>query len=598
MPVTVPADGPEAGTQSHAEKTLYWLFRRRLGSDFRVLHSVPWHAKEGARRPRDGEMDFVVIHPLHGILVLEVKGGSISFTSRPRRRWSTTTRVGRTARIKDPFLQASLSAHVLYDSLHTFPLTQPFANHYRVYHGVWFPDIEWTPTAVPAPHVQDALVLDRRDLDNPEAGLLRVYRHYADATEEPHQLSDTALQTLMTFLAPEDIAIRAGDDPHFRELTLEQLKRLQAMHTYRRLFVPGSAGTGKTVLAIEKAWRLAEAGSRTLLLCSNPLLADWMRSYTKKTLQNTLLPSEESAEGETKQGDDGLLTICDIRDLCRQLATRAQIALPENFKTLRVLRAKDQVALGRLLTASIKALKAAASPYTFDAILVDEGQDIDQPLWTPLLQLRANARESYFYVFYDEQQRDLQGAWRKPNIGAEAVYWPLVENIRNTQAIFRAMQTFCPALKEQQCLADEGAAIVFIDPHSNARRKLSADAAEEDALRDALDLLIQKQGIAPTEVLVITCRTQEGSRWFSKPMVGAYKLRRYNNGMRDNMVPVLLVRSAKGLEHRCVIISELDGADSNPKREKLLYTAMSRAREQLIVLGRQKDFRPRQLWLW
>jgi hypothetical protein len=594
----VPADGPEAGTQSHAEKTLYWLFRRRLGSDYRVLHSVPWHAKEGARRARDGEMDFVIIHPLHGILVLEVKGGGISFTSRPRRRWSTTTRTGHTERIKDPFLQANRSAHVLYDSLHTTSLTKSFAEQYRVCHGVWFPDIEWTSAAAQAPHVQDALVLDRRDLDNPEAGLLRVYHHHADATEEPHRLSDAALQALMTFLAPEDIAIRAGDNPYFRELTLEQLKRLQAMHTYRRLFVPGAAGTGKTVLAIEKAWRLAEEGSRTLLLCSNPLLADWMRSYTKKTLQSTLVSSKESVDGDTQQGDDGLLTICDIRDLSRQLAIRAQIALPENFKTLRVLRAKDQVALGRLLTASIKTLKAAALPYTYDAILVDEGQDIDQPLWTPLLQLRANVRESYFYVFYDEQQRDLQGAWRKPNIGAEAAYWPLVENIRNTQSIFRAMQTFYPALKEQQCLADEGAAIVFIDPHSNARKKLSADAAEEDALREALDLLIQKQGIAPTEVLVITCRTQQKSRWYSNPMVGPYQLRQYNNGLRENMVPVLLARSAKGLEHRCVIISELDGADTSSKPEKLLYTAMSRAREQLVVLGRQKDFRPRQLWLW
>ena len=65
-------------TESGAERLLYQAFRDDLDNDYTVFHSVAWQSLDGEGRPRDGETDFVIIHPTRGILVLEAKGGAIN----------------------------------------------------------------------------------------------------------------------------------------------------------------------------------------------------------------------------------------------------------------------------------------------------------------------------------------------------------------------------------------------------------------------------------------------------------------------------------------------------------------------------------------
>ena len=51
-----------------------------------------------------------------------------------------------------------------------------------------------------------------------------------------------------------------GEERRIAELTAEQFEILQALARYPRLAISGAAGTGKTVLAYEKARRLAAQG--------------------------------------------------------------------------------------------------------------------------------------------------------------------------------------------------------------------------------------------------------------------------------------------------------------------------------------------------
>ena len=72
---------------SAAEKVLFKEFARQLGPEWTVLHSVHWLARDGGRS-RDGEADFLLAHPRHGVLIMEVKGGAISrdgATARPKK---------------------------------------------------------------------------------------------------------------------------------------------------------------------------------------------------------------------------------------------------------------------------------------------------------------------------------------------------------------------------------------------------------------------------------------------------------------------------------------------------------------------------------
>ena len=83
--------------KSRAEVDLYIAFEQELDSSYTVFHSVPWLGLDENRRPRDGETDFVIAHPQRGILVLEVKGGGISY-ERESDRWKSRDLSGQVAR--------------------------------------------------------------------------------------------------------------------------------------------------------------------------------------------------------------------------------------------------------------------------------------------------------------------------------------------------------------------------------------------------------------------------------------------------------------------------------------------------------------------
>lgn len=76
MAVCVPAL-EFAHSTSDAELKLLKMLDEQLGDDFTVLHSVAWISKPRGTTPRDGEADFLIVHPRLGILVIEGKPTAI-----------------------------------------------------------------------------------------------------------------------------------------------------------------------------------------------------------------------------------------------------------------------------------------------------------------------------------------------------------------------------------------------------------------------------------------------------------------------------------------------------------------------------------------
>jgi superfamily II DNA or RNA helicase len=78
-------------------------------------------------------------------------------------------------------------------------------------------------------------------------------------------------------------------------LTEEQFVILDTLADNERCLVEGAAGTGKTMLALEYARRSAIAGRRTLLICFNRLLGDWLdRQAVESGRAKILLPDATS----------------------------------------------------------------------------------------------------------------------------------------------------------------------------------------------------------------------------------------------------------------------------------------------------------------
>ncbi|MCL4256362.1 MAG: NERD domain-containing protein, partial [Anaerolineae bacterium] len=102
---------------SDAERALSEAFNA-LGDAWTVIQGARWIGKDVATV---GEIDFLVIHRKHGVLVLEVKGGVVAVENGV---WTTTTQNGRVYTIQDPCAQAERNRRELRKWLNTLPQTK------------------------------------------------------------------------------------------------------------------------------------------------------------------------------------------------------------------------------------------------------------------------------------------------------------------------------------------------------------------------------------------------------------------------------------------------------------------------------------------
>ena len=105
---------------SEAEAKVFAALARSLPVGWTVLHHVQWLQKRPGRDTPDGETDFVVIHPVHGALILEVKGGRVRYDSASGQWFTSGTGLGDVL-IKDPVGQARDSTYALHRYVRAIP---------------------------------------------------------------------------------------------------------------------------------------------------------------------------------------------------------------------------------------------------------------------------------------------------------------------------------------------------------------------------------------------------------------------------------------------------------------------------------------------
>src|SRR6266540_1834878 len=168
---------PMLPTVSSAERRLYEGFLEQLGEEYVVYHSVDWvlASPTPGGPPIQGESDFLIAHPVYGLLVLEVKGGDLTYDPTTR-RWAQTGGSGRHFLDEDPFHQARDEMHSLIEILSHQPGWERWRPSYG--YGVAFPDGVLERDAHPA--ARAAWAIDRDDMDRLDARvreIMRAWRH-------------------------------------------------------------------------------------------------------------------------------------------------------------------------------------------------------------------------------------------------------------------------------------------------------------------------------------------------------------------------------------------------------------------------------------
>lgn len=410
----------------------------------------------------ESETDFIIFDRERGILCLEAKAGAVSFRDG---RWMYGN--GAPMRSGGPFRQASANKWKLMELIGNSRLGF-LTEKIKFLHGVWFPS-----------------------------------------------LSDARIDVI-------DMPPEAD-----REITLgEQSGILNFLTEQRSAVINGAAGTGKTMIAVEKAVRHAADGERVLFLCYNSELKKFLTLHYENPLIDFM----------TLDGYACRLCGVPVSDY-----GRAEWKL------------KDFAAYGS---------------FPYDHVIVDEGQDFgrDSMENAGLLQLLHDAvmarpdSKSSFYVFYDRLQtvQSNQVPWLIQNAECRLV---LHKNCRNTENICRTALSLLPKHGRTAVLRGIAGKIPCI--HFSSKETCLKDM---DTVIDGL----RRDGI--NDIVILTLSTEADSLVNKAAKNGSYGECRF-----------MSCRKFKGLEADAVIL--VDFTERTVTDDTMLfYVGASRARIRLEIM--------------
>jgi hypothetical protein len=342
-----------------------------------VYFSLPLvrEKKQGTFR---SEADFILFHPNHGILVWEVKGGGISYRNN---QWYSQNNRG-IHPIKDPVKQVD---GAISDIITRIKRNARDGLLLPIGRNLVFPDTVAQDVVLPLGLLREDII-DYQGLKNlDQAALIEQFKRWPQQDKLPIAKADATFvrdKVLNpTFhLAPAIEARVDQIESTLVQLTNQQVWALELLRFVPRLTITGGAGTGKTLLARQKARDLATDGQRVLALCFNTALASH--------IHDTLEEADESL--------DGSITASSFHDFARDLIERA--GLPWSPPDA----AEEKPAFYEETVPTLLADAAEKLQPNYDALLVDEAQDF-HPLWWMALDA-VMTPEAKVVLFADPSQ--------------------------------------------------------------------------------------------------------------------------------------------------------------------------------------------------
>lgn len=548
-----------ADLPSQAEAKVYRAFRDGLPADFVVFFQVGWILRREEEQAKDGETDFLVCHPDLGYLCVEVKGGGVGFDSHSG-DWFSVDRHQQKHPIKNPINQALKAKYSIRSKLNEHQRWKDLALHNVLRgHAVFFPDAG-NVSVLSRPDMPATLIGCSKDLQSPKSWIDAAFAYWGNDASSFTALGRRGLDVLRDVFARSFVVTPlvssqlAEQEARRLVLTKDQIRVLDFLRSHRRVAVSGGAGTGKTVLALEKARRLAAEGFKTLLTCYNRQLADYLSTICGATPNLDVMSFHQLCHRQVERAN---------RASGRDLVAEAKFTYP----------GKDmyEVQLPNALGYSLEVL-----PDRYDAIVCDEGQDFREEFWVPLELLLMDYETSPLYVFYDDNQ----------NIYARAGTFPirdepfsLTTNCRNTAPIhvaayrhYKGVPVSPPDIQGEELHFEESA---NRDPQATKINALIVD-------------LVAKQGVSPGDITVLIADAQHKAEYYAAlrrlplPRPASW----LEEGVRSsNTVLIDTIQRFKGLESPIVILWGLDTIDLS-RNQELLYVGMSRAKSLLVIIGK------------
>ena len=550
--------------QSDSEVILYKAFRDKLAKEFVVFFQVAWILRNQDGKAKDGENDFLVFCPNYGYLCIEVKGSEVIYDA-IKQQWSSLNRnENKYVDISNPVKQALKAKHSTLVKIKESPDWKRYSNLYIANgHAVFFPETK-DISNISSPNLPGELIGFSESLNNLQSWVQSV-KDYWHEKNNPHSFDNRVLEILeKTFAHSFEVKPLVSQElEHLSEqrlkLTNNQIRALDSLKNSRRMAISGGAGTGKTVLAVEKAKRLANEGFKTLLTCYNRQLGDHL-SIICEDIDN--------------------LDVMNFHQLCfshfhkfRKVTGRDVL-----IEAKQTLPGKDEM---NVQWPTALSYTADDPDFQYDAIVCDEGQDFKDEFWFAIEFLLKNYDKSPLYVFSDENQNIYS---RSSNFPIEEEPYLLIDNCRNTKQIHNLAYTYY-----------KGDNVNPPNNHGNEVKVISANSIDQQVKKIVMEItnLISKENVRPIDISVLTVQSfDEDYRYSllkstSLPGKSKWIVKSFQE---SNEVLIDTVKRFKGLESEIVFLWGVDGIDLN-QDDELLYVGISRAISMLYLVGNEESIR-------
>ena len=521
--------------ETATEREVWEVLRAKLGPDDVLMAHLRL-----SDEVKDHEADIMAIIAGAGVVVLEVKGGSVGVVDGQWRQSGNDTRTF------DPVDQARTTKYAIRKYVESDPRWRDSSRQrIRWAHSVALPNTDLHDD-FSMPGCPRWAVHGKGDIADLGGRLYDVVVMQETQNVPPSPADvDLIVEILNGRNLPVlDISADARErEAEVDRLTLEQATLLRVTRLLNRVEVRGGAGSGKTVLALTQARQLTRGrgelkAKRVALICYSRGLA----AYFKRVV--------DTWDRRHRPAFVGTFAELGVRwgapDGTRANSDFWEIELPALMKEL-----------------------AADLPggQRFDSVIVDEGQDFADLWWAPIMGALKDQETGGLFVYSDENQRIFK------RFGAPPV--PLVplildHNLRNTRQIGEAFNPLAPS--RMRLLGGEGPEVEFV--RSTAEDAIATADEQVDRLLEA--------GWKSHEVMLLTTgkRHQVQIERGSESDPAAY----WRSFWDEDDVFYGHVLGCKGLERRAVVLCINESRAADRSRERL-YVGLSRATDQLIVVG-------------
>lgn len=548
--------------KSTGERMLFDIFKHSsFTKDWIILHSL--NLSQHSKRLY-GEIDFLILIPCGGIYVMEVKGGNVKCIDGV---WQFTDKFGNTYTSNiGPFNQAR-------DAM--FSLRSAIEKEFGKGHKITkilsgflcaFPHVSFDKHSV---EYESWQILDKESIRSSAENFfqklvqqfIQKYRGQRWFSEKDSLPDVNELNLLCDFLRGDFERVRTirerleEFDRQVKSYTAEQYRILDSIQINDRCVIQGSAGTGKTMIALESAIRAASEGKAVFLTCFNRLIGEWMKKQVEEWKDNITVSSLHSFLFEISKGYD---------------YDKSQ-SNKQDFYT-------------KYLPTLLKDIFQKGISRKFDKLIIDEGQDLIREEYLNLFDAMLNGglANGNWEIYGDFESQAIFAQLSKDemlsliNKVAQPTKFLLKINCRNTKQIGEETSLVSGFEKPPFLLEHlEGIPVEYAFYNDDVHQK--------QLLAEQLKKL-SASGLPLNELIIVSPRKFENSSANSISGAAIREIKSTSDiSATQSFFGFATVQSYKGMECNYVLITDIEDLTSEVAKS-LLYVGMSRARYGLILL--------------